>query len=311
MMKAYVFVMADEKKADSGIKRLMNECEQLHPHLRGYLDDKLTARDRRMVARHLNLCANARKELDRLRQGVKLPPVLDRPLDVPWDQKILNWLYRPKKAQDAVPANSQTRTQKRRPAPTSQGPVEQTMAPPVKKSSLLRSPLLWLLVLLFGVILLTHLVQNAGQYRTIRSVQRWLARQGVPFCGPKSSLDLVMDVTLPHWEGDNAPVAFEYSDIIRDQEHFQVYWMLLKPDVDMPLMDFSKNYLALRVLGQKPKPGYGVKFKRVEDYSDKTVVYYDEWSPSAAATLTGETRPWTLQVIPKPPQEPLLLQKIQ
>jgi hypothetical protein len=120
-----------------------------------------------------------------------------------------------------------------------------------------------------------------------------------------------MDVTLPHWEGDNAPVAFEYSDIIRDQEHFQVYWMLLKPDVDMPLMDFSKNYLALRVLGQKPKPGYGVKFKRVEDYSDKTVVYYDEWSPSAAATLTGETRPWTLQVIPKPPQEPLLLQKIQ
>ena len=135
-----------------------------------------------MVARHLNLCANARKELDRLRQGVKLPPVLDRPLDVPWDQKILNWLYRPKKAQDAVPANSQPRTQKRRPAPTSQGPVEETMAPPVKKSSLLRSPLLWLLVLLFGVILLTHLVQNAGQYRTIRSVQRWLARQGVPFC---------------------------------------------------------------------------------------------------------------------------------
>ena len=81
--------------------------------------------------------------------------------------------------------------------------------------------------------------------------------------------------------------------------------------MDLPQLDFAKNILVLRFLGQKPRPGYGVKFKRLEDYSDKTVVYYDEWAPSGNAILTGETRPWTLQVIPKPTQEPLLQQKIQ
>ena len=289
----------------------MNECEQLHPHLRGYLDDKLTARDRRMVARHLNLCANARKELDRLRQGVKLPPVLDRPLDVPWDQKILNWLYRSKPVSEPASADPQPKAPKRRLASTPSASAESPVSPEPKKPSILRSPLLWFLVLLFGVILLTHLVQNAGQYRSLRSLQRWMARQGIPFVGPKSTLDLVMDVTLPHWEGDNSPTAFEFGDVIRDQAHFQVYWMLLKPDADMPQVDFTKNYLVLRFLGQKSRPGYGVKFRRLEDYSDKTLVYYDEWAPSGATTLTGETRPWTLQVIPKPPQEPLLQQKIQ
>ncbi len=289
----------------------MNECEQLHPHLRGYLDDRLTARDRRMVARHLNLCANARKELDRLRQGVKPATVLDQPLNVPWDQKILNWMFRPKPVKDDPPPGLSTKSPKRRSGSIPSSSTESPSAPPPKNPSLLRSPLLWFMVLLLGLIFLTHLVQNAGQYKSLVSIQRWMARQGISFFGPKSTLDLVMDVTLPHWEGDDSPVGFEYGDIVRDQEHLQVYWMLLEPGVDMPQIDFTKNVLVLRFLGQKPTPGYGIKFKRLEDYSDKTLVYYDEWGPSAASTLTGDTRPWTLQVIPKPPQEPLLQQKIQ
>jgi hypothetical protein len=295
----------------------MNECEQLHPHLRGYLDDKLTARDRRMVARHLNLCANARKELDRLRQGVKLPAVLDRPIDVPWDQKILNWFYRPKPKEPKAPVLTTPlppKTTKRRveaPVAPSMPPAENPPAATFKKPSLYRSPLLWLAVLFLGFFLLTHLVQNAGQYRTIRNIQRWMARQGVPLFGARSTLDLVLDVTGPHWEGDAGPVAFEYGDIIRDQERFQVYWSLLEPDAPLPQVDFTKSILVLRFLGQKAGPGYGVRFKRLEDYSDKTVVYYEESAPLAGAALSGETRPWTLQLIPKPPQEPLLQQKIQ
>ena len=299
---------------------LMNECEQLHPHLRGYLDDKLTARDRRMVARHLNLCANARKELDRLRQGVKLPAVLDRPIDVPWDQKILNWIYRskpkePKPSTPATPASPKPSKRRGESSATPSGSSEATAENPpslaAKKPSLLRSPLLWLAVLFLGLFLLTHLVQNAGQYRTIRNIQRWMARHGVPMFGSRSTLDLVLDVTGPHWEGDSAPVAFEYGDIIRDQEHFQVYWSLLQPDVALPPVDFTKNFLVLRFLGQKQSPGYAVWFKRLENYSDKTVVYYEESGPSAGTTVTGENRPWALQLITKPPQEPLLQQKIQ
>ena len=283
----------------------MNECEQLHPHLRGYLDDKLTARDRRMVARHLNLCANARKELDRLRQGVKLPAVLDRPIDVPWDQKILNWIFRPKpkEPKDAPPTPSPKTIKRHGETPAAPAPIqaEKSPIPSAKKPSLYRSPLLWLAVLFLALFLLTHLVQNAGQYRTIRNVQRWMARHGVPLFGARSTLDLVLDVTGPHWDGDAGPVAFEYGDIIRDQERFQVYWSLLEPDQPLPPVDFTKSILVLRFLGQKSGPGYAVRFKRLEEYSDKTVVYYEESGPLAGAALTGDTRAWTLQQIPKPP----------
>ncbi len=288
----------------------MNECEQLHPHLRGYLDDKLTARDRRMVARHLNLCANARKELDRLRQGSKLPAVLDRPLDVPWDQKILNWVYRSKPG-PKTSAPTADKPPKRRPQPSPSVPAETAPMTAAKKPSLFRSPLLGLIILFGGLFLLTHLVQNANQYPSLRNIQRWMARQGLPLFGAKSTLDLVMDVTGPHWDGEDAPVAFEFGDIIRDDAHFQVYWSLLEPELPLPQVDFTRNVVALRILGEKSKPGDGVKFKRLENYSDKTVVYYEEWALTGTTALSGDSRPWTLQVIPKPPQEPLLQQKIQ
>src|SRR5258708_1208043 len=73
----------------------MNECEQIHPLLRGYVAGSLSARDRRLVARHLNLCAMARKELDRLRSGpVKAPETSVNPPSEPWDLKILRWLFK-------------------------------------------------------------------------------------------------------------------------------------------------------------------------------------------------------------------------
>src|SRR6185503_16157868 len=72
----------------------MNECEQIHPLLRGYINETVSARDRRMVARHLNLCASARKELESLRMGTfrSADTPVERAVE-PWDLKILRWLF--------------------------------------------------------------------------------------------------------------------------------------------------------------------------------------------------------------------------
>src|SRR5580700_4946803 len=94
----------------------MSECEQIHPMLRGYLGETLSARDRRMVARHLNLCAAARKELDRLRSGVvKTPPpeVSANPPSEPWDLKVLRWLFKTPKS--PLPKETETVPKKSKP----------------------------------------------------------------------------------------------------------------------------------------------------------------------------------------------------
>jgi hypothetical protein len=73
----------------------MNECEQIHPLLRGYLGNALSARERRLVARHLNLCASARKELDRFRSGpIRAPEMTANPPSETWDFKILRWFFK-------------------------------------------------------------------------------------------------------------------------------------------------------------------------------------------------------------------------
>ncbi|HJT24126.1 MAG TPA: hypothetical protein VJ873_06085, partial [bacterium] len=134
----------------------MNECEQLHPLLRGYLEDRLTARERRVVARHLNLCASARKELDQLRSGgIKAPIVSANPPSEPWDLKILRWLFKPPKA----PARKETEPAPKR-AKASKPPVLQTPEPP---KSFPFKAILGILLLFVALVFLTHFIQNAGE----------------------------------------------------------------------------------------------------------------------------------------------------
>jgi hypothetical protein len=81
----------------------MNECEQIHPLLRGYLGNALSARERRLVARHLNLCASARKELDRFRSGpIRAPEVSANPPSETWDFKILRWFFKTAKIKPKI-----------------------------------------------------------------------------------------------------------------------------------------------------------------------------------------------------------------
>jgi hypothetical protein len=176
----------------------MNECEQIHPLLRGYLGETLSARERRLVARHLNLCASARKELDRLRSGpVKAPLNPIEPPTEPWDLKILRWMYKtPKPAsRQAEPESKKTKAGKSPGATT-----------PGTSSSSSFHPFIFILLILGGVMLLTHYYQNAGENSALKGVKRWLSKNGYHIFGVTSSLELVLDLTnMSNWEAMRPP----------------------------------------------------------------------------------------------------------
>ncbi len=277
----------------------MSECEQIHPLLRGYLNETISARERRMVARHLNLCASARKELEGLRMGHLKPA--DSPVEravEPWDLKILRWLFNTPKP--VAPKLKETRPRK-----TS---VQGMEGPSDRPSSL--KPVLGVVFLFVALVFLTHFVQNAGENSVVKNAKRWISQKGWHVFGIQSSLELVLDLTkLPQWSGENAPVAFPYKEVIRDRDHLRIYWQLLQPGMPAPKVNFNENSLVIVFLGPKSMTGQTVKFKRSENYTDKTVLWYDEVSP--AAGQTASTRPWVIQEVPKPSQEPVLIQQIQ
>ncbi len=295
-------------KLEQGLS--MNECEQIHPLLRGYLGETLSARERRLVARHLNLCASARKELDRLRGGSLKTPA--NPTDPPkehWDTKILNWMVKtPKAAATPPPAPKPVEPppKKTRPVREPSPAAAETVSSPSRLKPFLK------IAFIFGaLILLTHFIQNAGENSAVKGVKHLFSKNHILGVGP--SLDLVLDLTnLSHWDSNVAPVAFSYHDLITDMDHFKTYWGFVEPGTPLPEVDFTKNALAIVFLGNKSAAGYTVKFKRMENYTDKTILWYDEVAPqSGEFAAAGNNRPWMLQLVPKPTQQPVLIQKIQ
>ena len=283
----------------------MNECEQLHPLLRGYLDDRLTARERRVVARHLNLCASARKELDQLRSGAPRTPVVAsaNPPSEPWDLKILRWFFKtPKPSSRKEPDAAPRKTRQAKP---------RDLQPSLKPKSFPLKAILGILLLFVALAFLTHFIQNAGENSVVKDVKRWLAKNHIMGVAP--SLDLVLDLTnQPYWNGNSAPVASEHQELVSDPEKFRVYWSLLEPGLELPNVDFTKEALVVFLLGPKPDGGNEVRFKRMENYADKTILWYDEGAPTGApAASSALASPWVIQVVPKPAQTPVLIQKIQ
>ncbi|HTA76532.1 MAG TPA: hypothetical protein VK791_05190 [bacterium] len=274
----------------------MNECDQIHPLLRGYLQETISASQRRIVARHLNLCASSRKEIEKLRQGpVKLNLPLSEPNE-PWDIKILRWLFKmPKPA--AVKLKEVT-------------PPKKADKPLVERKPSAWKPILGVLVFFGAMVFLTHFVQNAGENPLVKNTKRWISQKGWHLFGINPSLELVLDLSsLPHWTGDYAPVAFPYQEMISDADHFKIYWQLLEPGLAMPKVDFSENSLVVVFLGPKTMEGHTVRFKRAENYTDKTILWYDEVNPASGEMASA--RPWVLQQVPKPAQQPVLIQPIQ
>ncbi|HVZ81274.1 MAG TPA: hypothetical protein VHE12_10850 [bacterium] len=291
----------------------MNECEQLHPLLRGYLGDTLSARDRRMVARHLNLCASARKELDRLRGGnLKSPAVSANPPKESWDFKALRWLFKGKpkettKTPEPVASKRAKPSKESSAVSSSPNSASAVVMPDLKRArSSTLIPVLGVLFLFVGLVFLTHFIQNAGQNSLVKGTQRWLSRHGITVLGTPS-LDLVLDLTnQPQWGGVTIPIAIPYQEVIEDQAHYDIFWHILEPGLEPPAVDFTKNQLVILTLGPRAGSGHSIHFKRMENYADRTVLWYDDAPPVTPAS----TRSWVLQMIPKPAQQPVLIQKI-
>ena len=157
---------------------------------------------------------------------------------------------------------------------------------------------------------MTHFVQNAGENPWVKNSKKWISQKGWHLFGINPALELVLDLSnLPHWSGDFAPVAFPYQEMISDADHFKVYWQLLQPGQTLPKVDFKESSLVVVFLGPKTVAGHTVHFKRAENYTDRTILWYDEVSPASGEVTS--TRPWVLQQVPKPSQQPVLIQAIQ
>jgi hypothetical protein len=217
------------------------------------------------------------------------------------DLKILRWLFK-------APKPSQKKGAKI-PTPKPQARKEAAPLAPKKRTTAWK-PILFVLLIFVALFFLTHFIQNAGDLSFVQGTKRWLSKNHI--FGVKPSLDLVLDLTnQPHWSGNTAPVAVFYQELITDSDHFKLYWALLQPGQEVPNVDFSKNAMALVFLGPKAAPGSTVRFKRMENYTDRTILWYDEAVSSGAAGSQGTSAcPWVLQEVPVPAQTPVSIQKI-
>ena len=79
----------------------MNECQKVHPMLSQYLEGELSAREKRVVAWHLNQCAAARKELHQIeRLNQRLRELPEPAFPVRLHDRIMNGIYRPHLAEE-------------------------------------------------------------------------------------------------------------------------------------------------------------------------------------------------------------------
>jgi len=275
----------------------LNECEQIHPLLRGFLAETLTARDRRLVARHLNLCASARKEMDRLRSGpLRSPQNPVEPPSEPWDLKVLRWLF--KSPGHRTPATPRP-NKKVRPVLDEVIPVER---PSVWK------PILGVLAIFVALAFATHLIQNAERNEALAAAKRWLTKKGFP--GMKPTLEMVQDLAmLPSWNGPLTRATGPYLGLIQDEREFVLYWRVLNPSIGVPSVDFKENSLALVLTETTLDGGKQLRFLRAENYSDRTVIWFDE-TPGKIVRGVSVYRSWALQVVPKPAPGPVLIQKV-
>jgi hypothetical protein len=129
----------------------------------------------------------------------------------------------------------------------------------------------------------------------------------VPTEGYLSDIAFYKKIAGSTWSGTNGPAEVENSQLITDAPQFEAVWRTLRPSEPVPAVDFTTQVVLFIQAGQKPTGGYGVQVKRIEETTDQVIVHY--WiSPPAPNPPAPPSRPWTLQVIPKP-SKPVVFQK--
>jgi hypothetical protein len=114
---------------------------------------------------------------------------------------------------------------------------------------------------------------------------------------------------LPSWGGSLNPSTSELKEVVTDPDNFQKYWQTLEPGQALPTVDFTTQAVVVLLDEERPTAGYSIHVANLEDKADQLVIHYKVEAP-AANTFTAQvlTRPWVLQIIPKP-SKPVVFQK--
>lgn len=111
------------------------------------------------------------------------------------------------------------------------------------------------------------------------------------------------------WTGSFNPSTPESQELVTDAGTFQKYWQTFQPGQTPPSVDFTAQAVVVLMDQERPTAGYSVQVTSLEDKPDQLVIHYKVETPApGAVTAQVLTRPWALQIIPKP-TKPVVFQK--
>ncbi len=111
------------------------------------------------------------------------------------------------------------------------------------------------------------------------------------------------------YSGDNGLSTVEQVGLITDSKTLQETWKFLRPEEPAPKLDFDNQAIVFLQAGEEPTGGYSVNMTSLDQGEDQWVVHWKVEGPADDSTVSETvTRPWTLQVIPKP-DKPVEFQK--
>ncbi|HEV2354185.1 MAG TPA: zf-HC2 domain-containing protein [Puia sp.] len=111
------------------------------------------------------------------------------------------------------------------------------------------------------------------------------------------------------WSGSFNPASSETQELVTDAVTFQKYWQTFRSGQVPPTVDFTTQAVVVLMDQERPTAGYSIQITALEDKSDQLVIHYKVEGP-ASGSFNAQvlTRPWTLQIIPKP-TKPVVFQK--
>ena len=111
------------------------------------------------------------------------------------------------------------------------------------------------------------------------------------------------------WSGSFNPASSESQELVTDAVAFQKYWQTFQPGKTPPTVDFTTQAVVVLMDQERPTAGYSIHVSDFEDKPDQLVIHYKVEAP-APGSFNAQvlTRPWALQIIPKP-TKPVVFQK--
>ncbi len=114
---------------------------------------------------------------------------------------------------------------------------------------------------------------------------------------------------ITSWSGSFNPASSETQELVTDAVTFQKYWQSFQPGQTPPAVDFTAQAVVVLMDQERPTAGYSIHITSLEEKPGQITVHYRVQAPPAGSfTAQVLTRPWALQIIPKP-TKPVVFQK--